>query len=74
MRTEQVSSARLQFNAKFLTGMDFLLYMASLKGLTKSEAKRKAQKQIGGLSGVAKRKLQPTPEGMKQTVLLSTFE
>ena len=38
-------------------GMDFLLYMASLKGLTKTEAKRKSKKllELVSLSDVAKK-------------------
>jgi len=49
-------------------GMDFLLYMASLKGLTKSEAKRKAKKllELVSLSGVAKKKIATYSGGMKQ--------
>lgn len=49
-------------------GMDFLLYMASLKGLTKSEAKRKAQKllELVSLSDVAKKKIATYSGGMKQ--------
>lgn len=49
-------------------GMDFLLYMASLKGLTKSEAKRKAKKllELVSLSDVAKKKIATYSGGMKQ--------
>lgn len=39
------------------------MYMASLKGLTKLEAKRKAKEllELVSLSDVGKRKLQPIP-------------
>lgn len=49
-------------------GMDFLLYLASLKGLTKSEAKRKAKKllELVSLSDVAKKKITTYSGGMKQ--------
>lgn len=49
-------------------GLDFLLYMASLKGLTKSEAKIKANAllQIVSLSDVAKKKIATYSGGMKQ--------
>ncbi len=49
-------------------GMDFLLYMASLKGLTKSEAKRKSDEllELVSLSDVAKKKISTYSGGMKQ--------
>lgn len=49
-------------------GMDFLLYMASLKGLTKTEAKRKLKKllELVSLSDVAKKKIATYSGGMKQ--------
>ena len=49
-------------------GMDFLLYMASLKGLTKTEAKRKSKKllELVSLSAVAKKKIATYSGGMKQ--------
>ncbi len=49
-------------------GMDFLLYMASLKGLTKSEAKRKSGEllELVSLSDVAKKKISTYSGGMKQ--------
>lgn len=49
-------------------GMDFLLYMASLKGLTKTEAKRKSKKllELVSLSDVAKKKITTYSGGMKQ--------
>ena len=49
-------------------GMDFLLYMASLKGLTKTEAKRKSKKllELVSLSDVAKKKIATHSGGMKQ--------
>mgnify|MGYP005766302143 CR=1 FL=1 len=49
-------------------GLDFLLYMASLKGLTKSEEKIKANAllQIVSLSDVAKKKISTYSGGMKQ--------
>ena len=49
-------------------GMDFLLYMASLKGLTKKEAKRKSKKLLVlvSLSDVAKKKIATYSGGMKQ--------
>ena len=49
-------------------GMDFLLYMASLKGLTKTEAKRKKKKllELVSLSDVAKKKIATYSGGMKQ--------
>ena len=49
-------------------GMYFLLYMASLKGLTKTEAKRKSKKllELVSLSDVAKKKIATYSGGMKQ--------
>ena len=49
-------------------GMDFLLYIASLKGLTKTEAKRKSKKllELVSLSDVAKKKIATYSGGMKQ--------
>ena len=50
------------------TGMDFLLYMAALKGLTKDQAKRKAKEllQLVALEDVAKKKIKTYSGGMKQ--------
>ncbi len=50
------------------SGMDFLLYMASLKGLNKAQAKKKAAEllPIVGLSEVAKKKIKTYSGGMKQ--------
>lgn len=50
------------------SGVDFLLYMASLKGLTKSEAKRKVKSllELVSLSDVAKKKIATYSGGMKQ--------
>lgn len=50
------------------TGMDFLLYMSSLKGLTKTTAKRKAIKlfELVNLSDCAKKKIKTYSGGMKQ--------
>lgn len=50
------------------TGLDFLLYMASLKGLTKSEAKRKSNELLESvsLSDAAKKKISTYSGGMKQ--------
>ena len=49
-------------------GMDFLLYMSSLKGLTKAEAKRKSEKllELVSLADVAKKKIASYSGGMKQ--------
>lgn len=49
-------------------GMDFLLYMSSLKGLTKPEAKRKSEKllELVSLADVAKKKIASYSGGMKQ--------
>ena len=54
-------------------GMDFLLYMASLKGLTKTEAKRKSKKllELVSLSDVAKKKIATYSGGMKQRVVIA---
>ena len=50
------------------TGMDFLLYMSSLKGLTKTTAKRKGIKlfDLVNLSDCAKKKIKTYSGGMKQ--------
>lgn len=50
------------------TGMDFLLYMAALKGLTKDRAKRKAKEllMLVALEDVAKKKIKTYSGGMKQ--------
>ena len=50
------------------TGMDFLLYMAALKGITKPQAKQKAVDllQIVSLQDVAKKKIKTYSGGMKQ--------
>lgn len=50
------------------TGMDFLLYMAALKGLNKSQAKRKAQKllELVALKEAGKKKIKTYSGGMKQ--------
>lgn len=50
------------------TGMDFLLYMAALKGITKPQAKQKAVEllQIVSLQDVAKKKIKTYSGGMKQ--------
>lgn len=50
------------------TGMDFLLYMAALKGIGKSQAKRKAKEllQLVSLQDVAKKKIKTYSGGMKQ--------
>lgn len=50
------------------SGWDFLMYMASLKGLTKSEAKRKTKEllEIVSLSDVEKKKIATYSGGMKQ--------
>ena len=52
------------------SGMDFLLYMASLKGLTKTEAKRKINilLETVGLVEVAKKKISTYSGGMKQRI------
>ena len=50
------------------TGMDFLLYMAALKGLDKSYAKRKASQllQVVSLQDKANKKIKTYSGGMKQ--------
>ncbi len=50
------------------TGQDFLLYMAALKGLSKSQAKRKAAElvQLVSLQDAAARKIRTYSGGMKQ--------
>ncbi len=50
------------------TGMDFLLYMASLKGLPKTAAKRKATEllEFVGLGEKGKKKIKTYSGGMKQ--------
>lgn len=52
------------------TGWDFLLYMAALKGLSKEQAKRKAEEllQLVALGDVAKKKLKTYSGGMKQRI------
>lgn len=50
------------------TGLDFLLYMAALKGMPKPQAKRKAVEllQLVSLQEVAKKKIKTYSGGMKQ--------
>lgn len=50
------------------TGLDFLLYLAALKGLSKSHAKRKATEllELVGLKDVGKKKIKTYSGGMKQ--------
>lgn len=50
------------------TAFDFMLYMASLKGLTKSRAKEKTKEllELVSLSEVAKKKIKTFSGGMKQ--------
>lgn len=50
------------------TGMDFLLYMAALKGLEKSFAKKKAKEllELVALQEVVKKKIKTYSGGMKQ--------
>ena len=50
------------------TGMDFLLYMAALKGIGKEQAKRKAEEllELVSLQDVAKKKIKTYSGGMKQ--------
>lgn len=52
------------------TGMDFLLYMAALKGLSKEQAKRKAAEllKLVALEDVAKKKIKTYSGGMKQRI------
>lgn len=50
------------------TGMDFLLYMAALKGLGKAQAKRKSNEllQLVSLQDAARKKIKTYSGGMKQ--------
>lgn len=50
------------------TGLDFLLYLAALKGLSRSHAKRKAAEllKLVGLADVGKKKIKTYSGGMKQ--------
>lgn len=50
------------------TGLDFLLYLAALKGLTRSHAKRKANEllELVSLADVGKKKIKTYSGGMKQ--------
>ncbi|MDO5784791.1 MAG: ABC transporter ATP-binding protein [Eubacteriales bacterium] len=50
------------------TGMDFLLYMAALKGLNRQKAKRRSKElmELVGLSENAKKKVKTYSGGMKQ--------
>lgn len=50
------------------TGMDFLLYLAALKGLSRSHAKRKAAEllELVSLQDVRKKKIKTYSGGMKQ--------
>lgn len=50
------------------SGMDFLLYMAALKGLPKPQAKRKAKEllELVSLEDVARKKIKTYSGGMKQ--------
>lgn len=50
------------------TGLDFLLYMASLKGLTRPQAKQRAAEllQLVSLQDAAKKKIRTYSGGMKQ--------
>ena len=50
------------------TGLDFLLYLATLKGLSRSHAKRKAEEllELVSLQDVAKKKIKTYSGGMKQ--------
>lgn len=50
------------------TGMDFLLYMAALKGLSKGTAKRRSKElmELVGLSDTARKKIKTYSGGMKQ--------
>ena len=50
------------------TGMDFLLYLAALKGMSRPHAKRKAAEllELVGLSDVGKKKIRTYSGGMKQ--------
>lgn len=50
------------------TAMDFLLYMAALKGITKTQAKRKSKEllELVGLKEVGNKKIKTFSGGMKQ--------
>ena len=50
------------------TGLDFLLYMAALKGLNKAQAKRKTEEllELVALKDAAKKKIKSYSGGMKQ--------
>ncbi len=50
------------------SGVDFLLYMASLKGLSKTQARKRTEKLLPlvGLESVAKKKIKTYSGGMKQ--------
>ncbi|MBP3543210.1 MAG: ABC transporter ATP-binding protein [Lachnospiraceae bacterium] len=50
------------------TGVDFLLYMACLKGIEKSEAKKRTAEllELVGLKGMGKKKIKTYSGGMKQ--------
>ena len=50
------------------TGMDFMMYMASLKGLTKPYAKRRAKEllEMAGLGPVSRKKIRTYSGGMRQ--------
>lgn len=52
------------------TGMDFLLYIAALKGIPKAEAKKRSMELIRlvGLEGKEKKKLKSYSGGMKQRI------
>ncbi len=52
------------------SGMDFLLYMASLKGIDSKTAKKRAQEliKLTSLEDVAKRKIKTYSGGMKQRI------
>ncbi len=52
------------------TGMEFLLYMAALKGLGKEQAKRKSMEllKLVALEDVAKKKIKTYSGGMKQRI------
>jgi len=55
------------------TAYDFLLYMSSLKGLTKHRAKEKAAQllELVSLSDVAKKKIKTFSGGMKQRLVIA---
>lgn len=52
------------------TGMDFMLYMAALKGLSKEQAKRKSAEllKLVSLEDMAKKKIKTYSGGMKQRI------